>query len=65
MNENSGRVFAHCGDHITVPELTAESRQSGRMHRQPKGATGGVAIQDANSSGMPPTNGGITGKNSA
>ena len=64
MNENIGKVFAHCGDHITVPGLTAESRQSGRMHRQPKGATGGIAIQDANSSGMPPTNCGITAKNS-
>jgi hypothetical protein len=34
------------------------------MHPQPKGAAGGVAIQDENSSGMPPANGGITGKNS-
>jgi hypothetical protein len=64
MNENIGRVFAHCGDHITLPGLTAESRLSGRMHPQPKGAAGGVAIQDENSSGMPPANGGITGKNS-
>jgi len=64
MNENIGRVFAHCGDHITLPGLTAESRLSARMHPQPKGAAGGVAIQDENSSGMPPANGGITGKNS-
>jgi hypothetical protein len=63
MNENIGRVFAPCGDHITLQGLTAESRQSGRMHRQPKGCTGGVAIQDANNCGMPPTNGGITAKN--